>query len=174
MRPDHLLQLAAELADVSARRPRRTDLCRATSTAYYALFHCLARACADALAGAGGSRTAWRQVYRALEHGQTKRCCGHPAMREFPARPSVNSIRRLLQFVSSRYCVWVQNPWSAVEPVSVQPSGVTTRNPSGWREAAVVSIPVSELTRMQAGVGTAVLPVNDSRRLHDERRNSSR
>ena len=87
MQPDHLLQIAAKLADVSTRRPRRTDLCRATSTAYYALFHCLARACADALAGAGGggSRTAWRQVYRALEHGQTKRRCGHPAMRKFPA-----------------------------------------------------------------------------------------
>ena len=87
MRPDHLLEIAAELADVSARRPRRTDLCRATSTVYYALFHCLARACADILAGAGGggSRTAWRQVYRALEHGQTKKRCGHPAMREFPA-----------------------------------------------------------------------------------------
>lgn len=86
MRPDHLLETAAELADVSARRPRRTDLCRATSTVYYALFHCLARACADILAGAGGggSRTAWRQVYRALEHGQTKRRCRHPAMREFP------------------------------------------------------------------------------------------
>ena len=88
MQPDHLLQIAADLVDVSARRPRRTDLCRATSTADYAMFHCLARTCADTLAGrAGGSRSraAWRQVYRALEHGQTKRRCGHPAMRGFPA-----------------------------------------------------------------------------------------
>ena len=51
MVPDHLLQIATDLAEINTRRPRRTDLCRALSTVYYALFHCLARTCADSMAG---------------------------------------------------------------------------------------------------------------------------
>ena len=77
MNPDHLLQIATDLAEINIRRPRRADLCRAVSTAYYALFHCLARTCADGLAGSSGSvnRSMWRQVYRALEHGQARKRC---------------------------------------------------------------------------------------------------
>ena len=78
MDPEHLLQIATDLAEVNTRRPRRADLCRAVSTAYYALFHCLARTCADRLAGSGrkvGNRPAWSQVYRALEHGQARKRC---------------------------------------------------------------------------------------------------
>ena len=78
MAPDHLLQIATDLAEINTRRPRRADLCRAASTAYYALFHCLARACADSLAGrsrAVGDRPMWRRVYRALEHRQAKTRC---------------------------------------------------------------------------------------------------
>ena len=44
---------------------------RAISSCYYALFHCLARECADSLIGGTGaarSDKAWKQVYRALEH----------------------------------------------------------------------------------------------------------
>ena len=51
MEPGYLLQIATDLAEINIRRPRRADLCRAVSTAYYALFHCLARTCADSLAG---------------------------------------------------------------------------------------------------------------------------
>lgn len=36
LQPSHLLQIATDLANFNARRPRRADLCRATSTAYYA------------------------------------------------------------------------------------------------------------------------------------------
>lgn len=78
MDPEHLLQIATDLVEINTRRPRRADLCRAVSTAYYALFHCLARACADSLAGRArkvGNRPAWRQVYRALEHGQARKRC---------------------------------------------------------------------------------------------------
>ena len=89
MRPDDLLRIAADLAEGGAGRPRRTDLCRATSTAYYALFHCLARTCADMLAGRSGtnrSQSAWHQVYRALDHGEAKkRCEQNHIMRRFPA-----------------------------------------------------------------------------------------
>ena len=78
MDPDHLLLLAADLAEINPRRPRRTDLCRAVSTTYYALFHCLAHACADRLAGragAVGNRPMWRRVYRAPDHRQAKARC---------------------------------------------------------------------------------------------------
>ena len=76
--PEHLLQTATNLAEINPRRPRRADPCRAASTTYYALFHCLARTCADRLAGSGGTvgnRPMWRRVYRALEHRQARTRC---------------------------------------------------------------------------------------------------
>ena len=78
MKPDHLLQMAIGLADANTGRPRRADLCRAVSTAYYAMFHCLSRTCADSLAGRSrsvGNRAMWRRVYRALEHRQARTRC---------------------------------------------------------------------------------------------------
>ena len=78
MAPEHLLQTATDLAEINPRRPRQADLCRAASTAYYAMFHCLARTCADRLAGSGstvGNRPMWRRVYRAPEHRQAKARC---------------------------------------------------------------------------------------------------
>lgn len=51
---------------------------RATSSAYYALFHRLARSCADLLVGGEGaakSKHAWRQTYRALNHGTACAAC---------------------------------------------------------------------------------------------------
>ena len=78
MDPDHLLQLAADLAEINPRWPRRADLCRAVSTTYYAMFHCLAHTCADRLAGRAGTvgnRPIWRRVYRAPDHRQTKARC---------------------------------------------------------------------------------------------------
>ncbi len=60
---------------MDAGRPKQVNLRRATSTAYYALFHCLARQAADRfIGGAGSDRSspAWRQTYRALEHRVAK------------------------------------------------------------------------------------------------------
>ena len=57
------------------------------STAYYALFHCLARCCADTLVGktrAHRSGPAWSQAYRALEHGHARTQCSRPRIRTFP------------------------------------------------------------------------------------------
>jgi hypothetical protein len=54
------------------------NLRRATSSAYDALFHCLARSCADLLVGGAGadrSKHAWKQVYRAVEHGAARKAC---------------------------------------------------------------------------------------------------
>jgi hypothetical protein len=62
-------------------------LLRATSTAYYALFHTLARCCADLLIGTASatrSNKAWHQVYRALEHGSTRSACQNGKLTEFP------------------------------------------------------------------------------------------
>ena len=80
MRALDLIAAAKLLADHPRRgRPPEANLRRAISTAYYALFHCLAENCADMMvgsSGAGRSREAWRQVYRALEHGMGRRRCG--------------------------------------------------------------------------------------------------
>ena len=69
-------------------RPRRADLNRAVSSIYYALFHCLAACGADLLVDrTKGSRseTAWRQTYRALEHGRLRRQYSHTGnIAEFP------------------------------------------------------------------------------------------
>lgn len=88
MDPEDLLRVAADLADANAGEPRPTELRRAVSSVYYALFHCLARSCADAVAGgsqAPRNAAAWRQAYRALEHGEAKRRCSRAdAMRAYP------------------------------------------------------------------------------------------
>lgn len=89
MNPQDLIRSARRQAGGSGRgRPRQTDLCRAVSSAYYAMFHTLARCGADLLAGAGHSnrsQSAWGQTYRALEHGQAKnRCLNRPLVSQFP------------------------------------------------------------------------------------------
>ncbi len=88
MTPFNLIATARALADTGRRgRPRQTDLRRAVSTAYYALFHCLAACCADLLVGGSGAdrnATAWERTYRALEHGVARRRCQAAAIREFP------------------------------------------------------------------------------------------
>jgi hypothetical protein len=90
LKPSDLIDTARHLAHASARgRPREANLRRAVSTAYYALFHCLAACCADMLVGGSGARRsqpAWRQVYRALQHGPARKRCERRAMvKEFPS-----------------------------------------------------------------------------------------
>lgn len=92
MDPNNLISIARHLAggQVGPRqgRPRQTDLCRAISNGYYALFHTLARCGADELAGktrASRSQPAWQQIYRGLEHGHAKNQCQNRAiMTRFP------------------------------------------------------------------------------------------
>jgi hypothetical protein len=81
-----LIATARRLAKASPQRPRQSDLKRGVSTAYYALFHTLARECADLLVGTGDWRSdpAWVQVYRALEHGLAKNSCRAAATKGFP------------------------------------------------------------------------------------------
>ena len=79
-----LIETAHGLTELSPRRPTQANLRRAQSTAYYAVFHCLAATNANALMGKGRGE-AWHQTYRALEHGSARRACQNTrAMREFP------------------------------------------------------------------------------------------
>ena len=92
MDPDDLIEIGRHLAAESVAgdrgRPRQAWLRRAVSAAYYALFHAMARSCADALVGstrANRSQAAWRQAYRALEHSHARNQCKNKAvMEKFP------------------------------------------------------------------------------------------
>ena len=87
MNPDDLIRIAEHLASGGVRgrigRPVQAELRRAVSATYYALFHALSRCCANMLVGAtpaSRSQQAWRQVYRALEHGHAKNQCSNRNM----------------------------------------------------------------------------------------------
>ena len=89
MRPSDYITTARDLVDAgTAGRPREANLRRAVSTTYYALFHCIAASCADMLVGGAGasrSQPAWRQAYRALQHGTARNRCERRGMMEkFP------------------------------------------------------------------------------------------
>ena len=123
MAPEHLLQMATGLAEANTGRPRRADLCRAVSTAYYAMFHCLARTCADSLAGRSrsvGNRTMWRRVYRAPEHRQARaRCANMPSsfpegVREFGQAFSVLQRKRHLADYDPDYLIRKSNVTAAI------------------------------------------------------------
>jgi len=72
-----LIVTARRLAYASPQKPRQSDLKRAISTAYYALFQAMAKDAADLLVGVGKDRPskAWRQTYRALQHGEARNAC---------------------------------------------------------------------------------------------------
>ncbi|MDE0304197.1 MAG: hypothetical protein OXI87_04830 [Albidovulum sp.] len=66
-----------------SRRPRQSDLWRAVSTTYYALFHHICRNNADLLIGGKSedrSYLAWRQAYRSVNHGRARKACENRTM----------------------------------------------------------------------------------------------
>jgi hypothetical protein len=71
---EDLLKIADDLAGQDGPgRPREAYLRRSLSTSYYALFHALARLCADELVGVTSRNSEpWIRVYRALEHVAAK------------------------------------------------------------------------------------------------------
>jgi uncharacterized protein (UPF0332 family) len=81
-----LIVAARKLAHASTQKPRQADLKRAISTAYYALFHAMAKNTADLLVGVGPNRPdkAWTQTYRALQHGDAKSACVQVRKLGFP------------------------------------------------------------------------------------------
>jgi uncharacterized protein (UPF0332 family) len=79
MKPTDLVATARRtLGQSGKRRPRQSDLKRAISAAYYAVFHQLCWTTADTFIGgqnAQRSTPAWRQAYRSLDHGFAKSQC---------------------------------------------------------------------------------------------------
>jgi uncharacterized protein (UPF0332 family) len=77
---------ARKLANASPKKPRQADLRRAISTAYYALFHAMAKDAADMLVGVGPNRPAkaWTHAYGALQHGDAKSACEAVRKLNFP------------------------------------------------------------------------------------------
>lgn len=79
MLSDDLLDNARRLAlGDGARPPSQADLRRAASGVYYAVFHAICQSNADTLVGDDSQNrdlAAWRQTYRALEHGYAGRRC---------------------------------------------------------------------------------------------------
>lgn len=81
-----LLVTALRLANAARSRPRQSDLRKAVSSAYYALFHEIAKDASDLLVGVGRDRPdkAWRQAYRALDHGFARNACRELRTLGFP------------------------------------------------------------------------------------------
>ncbi len=89
MQPRDLIASARRLLGRGQKsNPRQSDLKRAMSTAYYAMFHALCRNCADSLIGKtrdSRSQPAWVQAYRAVNHGFAKnKCKEQGVMERFP------------------------------------------------------------------------------------------
>lgn len=81
-----MIVTARKLANASPKKPRQADLKRAISTAYYALFHAMAKDAADMLVGVGQNRPdkAWTHTYRSLQHGDAKSACEAVRNLNFP------------------------------------------------------------------------------------------
>ena len=85
MSPHDLMEVARTLAESVHAPALQARLRRAVSTAYYAMFHCLAMSAADLFVGTARS-PAWHRIYRALDHGRARSACRQAqAMPEFPA-----------------------------------------------------------------------------------------
>jgi hypothetical protein len=97
---ERLLALAEELA----KSPEKslTLKRRAVSTAYYAVFHSLARLCADELLGrrSGARSEEYERVYRSLEHGTLKRAFKEEPLRQVAALERIGN--RVAELQSER------------------------------------------------------------------------
>jgi uncharacterized protein (UPF0332 family) len=85
--PKDLLVQADHLFKLSPKRPKQTNLRRAVSASYYAVFHALCWSNANILAGTGAAKPqrAWLQAYRAVDHGQAKSRCKETSAKGFPS-----------------------------------------------------------------------------------------
>ena len=76
IRPDGLLDHAAQLADAGSGRPRDADIRRGISAAYYAVFHELTGRAARLLAGSFPQDTQ-NEIRRTWSHGEIARLAKH-------------------------------------------------------------------------------------------------
>ena len=75
MRPDHLFAQSDQLLSGVAGAGRQADKRRAVSTAYYAVFHTVARAAAFQLVGGDAATPEYAAIYRAVSHLAIARLC---------------------------------------------------------------------------------------------------
>ncbi|RBI74032.1 hypothetical protein DQW77_08595 [Roseovarius sp. TE539] len=83
---DGFLKTARQLIP-RRQKPDQAGLRRSISSSYYAMFHALARLCADGLLGtqpAKRSNKAWVEVYRGLAHGECLQACQRAHKVAFP------------------------------------------------------------------------------------------
>ena len=83
---DGLLRTARRLIP-QGQKPDQARLRRSVSSSYYAMFHGLARMCADSLVGTQQSKRsnkAWVEVYRGLAHTACLEACKNAHMVNFP------------------------------------------------------------------------------------------
>ncbi len=81
------ISTAKRLIPKGAKRPTQANLRRSVSTAYYAVFHALAKTVADSLVGSKKltrPNKAWVEAYRGLGHGNCKDACTRAQKIEFP------------------------------------------------------------------------------------------
>jgi hypothetical protein len=88
LNPDHLLEQAARLVTPPRRgAPRQTDLRRAISNAYYALFHAIVTQATDELFGRPQRGTQeYQTAFRRVEHRKLKRVCDDIAKTNLPRK----------------------------------------------------------------------------------------
>lgn len=110
MNVEHLLDSADRMIAMEGRRPRATDLRRAVSNAYYAMFHALARRCADQFVGSSHrSSESWRRVYRALQHGEAKHALNHHTTKSLD--PAVDTFAVAFNLLQEARHVADYDPW---------------------------------------------------------------
>ena len=98
---ERLLMIAREL-EVMGKRSAILKR-RAVSTAYYAVFHALARCCADELWGASGRASKeYERVYRALDHGPLRAAFAAAPLKDHPALAEIGGYVLVLQSARHR------------------------------------------------------------------------
>ena len=70
---DDLLSLAEELTRRDSGRPKQASLRRAAASAYYAVFHSVAKMCADELVGSSKPWSLYTPIYRSVDHSAALR-----------------------------------------------------------------------------------------------------
>lgn len=84
---DGFIRTARRLIPDGQTRPDQARLRRSISSSYYAMFHALARLCADSLLGTQPARRpnkAWVEVYRGLAHSACLQACKNAHEVDFP------------------------------------------------------------------------------------------
>jgi hypothetical protein len=93
---DRWLFLATQLSVIGKHSPIHKR--RAVSTAYYAVFHALARCCADELWGAADrSSREYERVYRALDHGPLRSAFASAPLKDNPMLAEIGGYVLTLQ-----------------------------------------------------------------------------